>query len=88
MLLFLGDYVATWFPNQTQTLIKYLRIIDGGFIVNSLINNTHASYLVCGLKFFFFFLNTWFNPILLFSQVDVHTSLLDCIEEALKWNIR
>ena len=55
MLLFLGDYVATWFPNQTQTLIKYLRIIDGGFIVNSLINNTHASYLVCWLKFFFFF---------------------------------
>ena len=47
MLLFLGDYVATWFPNQTQTLIKYLGIIDGGFIVNSLINNTHASYLVC-----------------------------------------
>ena len=49
LFLFFWDYAATCFTNQTQTLIKCLRIIDGDkFWLEFTTHNTHHTF-----RFFF-----------------------------------
>ena len=56
--------VLNHIPNiwNTQMHINdmHIKLIEKEWIYNKLSNNTHARYLVCWSKFFFFF-NTWFN---------------------------
>ena len=56
--------VLNHIPNiwNTQMHINdtHIKLIEKEWIYNKLFNNMDARYLVCWLKFFFFF-NTWFN---------------------------